>query len=227
MKKLILWDIDGTLVDAGGAGVRALLGAMKACFNIEVSADGIEMAGRTDLDIIDEMFGVYRAGSDAGDLQRCLEYYHGILETEMANGDTCVFPGVESVLHEIRGREEIEQAILTGNTRVAARVKLDHFSIRHFFAFGAYGDESKDRNALAELALRRAREGTGGTMDPRNIFVIGDTVRDVACGKAIGAHTVAVATGFCSAGELAACEPTTVLEDLADPAAFFAVIDAV
>ena len=71
MKKLILWDIDGTLVDAGGAGVRALLGAMKACFNIDVSDDGIEMAGRTDLDIIDEMFGVYRAGCEEGDPSRC------------------------------------------------------------------------------------------------------------------------------------------------------------
>ena len=115
--------------------------------------------------------------------------------------------------------------VVKRETQVAARVKLDHFSIRHFFAFGAYGDESKDRNAHAELALSRAREGAGGTMDPRSIFVIGDTVRDVACGRAIGAHTVAVATGFSSVEQLAASEPAALLADLADPHALYAVID--
>lgn len=227
MSKLLLWDIDGTLLHASGAGVRALLGAMKSCFDVDATAHGINMAGRTDLGIIAELFGKFLTKPLPRDLDRYLDEYHRILLREIKNGDTRLYPGVESALDEARGRGDIVQALLTGNTREAARVKLDHFSLGHFFQFGAFGDENADRNALAELALVRAGEVTGTAFEPERTFVIGDTVRDVACGAAIGAHTVAVATGAHSADQLSACRPTAVLPDLSDAAALFAVIDGV
>ena len=119
----------------------------------------------------------------------------------------------------------VQQALLTGNVQRGARTKLSHHGLWGFFPFGAFADDSEHRNDLGPHALRRAREHTGVDFPPDRVWIIGDTPHDIACGRVIGAKTLAVATGSHPVEALAAHQPTAVLADLSDPAAFWRLID--
>jgi len=227
MKKLILWDIDGTLIVSQGAGVRAMERAFEQRFGVKGDLSKIDWAGRTDAWITSEVFrfnGIPATPQSAHDF---LETYLSLLPAELQSGPQGqVLPGIFELLESLHRRTDLAQGLLTGNLRRGAQLKLMHYKVWHYFEFGAFADDSPLRNDLGPHALRRAKERHGIDFQPDHTFIIGDTPHDIECGKVIGARTIGVATGRYSIAELAAHRPTAVFADFADTAAFLRVIDA-
>lgn len=225
-RKLLLWDIDGTLITTHRAGRRALTRTVKVAFNIDSDLEFLDMAGRTDPYIIGQIakqFGITATEKVVHDFY---EIYFKFLQEELSQVEGNTLPGIVDILKTARKRTDISQGLLTGNLERGARIKLVHYDIWHYFEFGAFGNDGPTRNDLGPMALKRAYHLHGVEFPRHNIFVIGDTPHDIACGKAIGAKTIAVATGGSDAKALADCQPTAVLTDLSDSKAFFRVIDA-
>lgn len=227
MKKLILWDIDGTIIVSHGAGVRAMEKALTKRFGVTVNLGAIDWAGRTDSWITGEVFRHVGLPDTPQNAHDYLEAYLEVLPQELAAGPQGrVLPGVLELLEMLHHRADLAQGLLTGNLRRGAELKLTHYRVWHYFEFGAFADDSPRRNDLGPHALRRASERHAVEFEPANTFIIGDTPHDIECGKVIGARTIGVATGRYSVGELAAHRPTAVFKDFSDTAAFLKVIDA-
>lgn len=226
MKKLILWDIDGTLIRTNRAGIIALVRAFVALHGREPDTSRVEVAGRTDRWIIRRILEEQGINPTPENIHAVLEGYLQLLQGEIATREGRVLPGIHELLETLHARTDVVQALLTGNVERGARIKLEHYRVWHYFAFGAYGDDSPLRNDLGPHALRRAREHHAVEFAPENTFVIGDTPHDIECGKVIGARTIGVATGMFSLDQLAAYAPTAVFADFADTAAFLRVLDA-
>jgi len=226
MKTLLLWDIDGTLTLSGGAGMAALEAALQREFGVgaPTPTKGIDFAGRTDTWIMRQIFARIGLPGSEANLSRLLAAYLAELPAALQNPGTCILPGVSAALEQLAARGDCAQALLTGNVERGARIKLNHHGLSHYFAFGAFADDSEFRNELGPFALRRARAHHGVEFAPDRVFVIGDTPHDIACGKAIGARTVAVATGRYSVAELRAESPTLVFADLSDTAALLSAL---
>lgn len=227
MKKLILWDIDGTLIVSHGAGVRAMERALTKRFGVQGSLSGIEWAGRTDTWITREIFKRTGLPDTPENHHAYLETYLELLPRELQEGPQGrVLPGIFELLDLFHRRADVAQGLLTGNLRRGAEFKLTHYKVWHYFEFGAFADDSWRRNDLGPHAVRRARERHAVEFAPEHTFIIGDTPYDIECGKVIGARTIAVATGNYSVDELRAHAPTAAFRDFADTAAFLRVIDA-
>ncbi len=211
MKTLLLWDIDGTLLGSGGAGMRALRVPLRTLHGIDATLDDIDYAGRTDRHILRQIFTRYNLPVSDLAFDRFLDGYVAALPAELAKSGAHVLPGIPTLLAAAAARPDVTQALLTGNVRRGAQAKLGFYGLWDFFPFGA---------------LRRAREHTGVDFAPERVWVIGDTPHDIACGRVIGTRTLAVATGGHSAAALAAHRPSAVLPDLGDSAAFWRLIDA-
>jgi phosphoglycolate phosphatase-like HAD superfamily hydrolase len=217
--KLVLFDIDGTLVLTGGAGMHALNRVLSEAIGVAEGLDGVPLAGRTDRAIIADVL----ARHDRRDLldDRILEAFCGdyfrYLEEEMAKDlpGKRMLPGVESLLETLAARPDVELALLTGNLQEGARLKLSHFDLWRYFSWGAFGGDSVDRNELFPVAMAKARE-RGVAPSPRDVFVIGDTPHDVACARAGNARAIAVATGPYPVDALVATGADLVLPDLSD-----------
>lgn len=197
---------------------------LKVIFSISSDLEFLDMAGRTDPFIIQQIgkqFGLTLTEKATHDFY---EAYFGFLQEELRSAGA-VHPGILEVLEAARQRPDISQGLLTGNLERGAKIKLVQYDLWRYFEFGAFGNDSITRNELGPHALRRATKLHGVNFTPDNVFVIGDTPHDVACGKAIGARTIAVATGGSTYEELVACAPTLVLKDFSDTKAFFRVID--
>lgn len=227
MAKLILFDIDGTLVLTGGAGIRAMNRAGEAVLGIGKLLDGIPVAGRTDWSIMHD--ALKQAGHDLDEnlFTRMREAHHRYLREEIeqpGDGVKDVLPGIRELLPALQSRHDMFLGLLTGNFEEAARIKLGHFDLWDFFRCGAFGDDAADRNALVPFAVERAREYGLGSFAYADIVVIGDTPHDVACAAAVGALPVAVATGNFTVDQLQATGAPIVLEDLSDTSAFLTMI---
>jgi phosphoglycolate phosphatase-like HAD superfamily hydrolase len=146
------------------------------------------------------------------------------MPTTMPAGKARVLAGIHDALAAVHEHPEIHQALLTGNLEAGAKLKLSFLEIWHYFEFGAFADDSYDRNELGPFALRRAKEKLGIDFPPERVYIIGDTPHDIACGKAIGAKTIAVATGAFSVEQLAAFGPTHAFRDLSDTQALLDVV---
>lgn len=226
-KKLILWDIDGTLIVSQGAGVRAMEKALAKRFGMKCDLSQIDWAGRTDSWITGAVFRHVGLPDTPQNSHDYLETYLELLPGELRDGPQGqVLPGIFQLLETLHHRADIAQGLLTGNLKRGAEFKLTHYKVWHYFEFGAFADDSPRRNDLGPHALRRAGERHGCEFAPERTFIIGDTAHDIECGKVIGARTIAVATGKHTVAELAAHEPTAVFPNFADPAAFLRVIDA-
>jgi phosphoglycolate phosphatase-like HAD superfamily hydrolase len=225
-QKLLLWDIDGTLMLGDRAGERALVVALRNVFGLEGTLAQVEVAGRTDKLIAEDILRVYGIASTPKTIHDFLEGYLAALPGELGRGKPRLLPGILRTLEAVAARPDLAQGLLTGNLSHGARLKLSHFDVWRYFPFGAFADDAVQRNDLGPHAVRRAGDHHAAEFLPPHTFVIGDTPHDVACGKAIGAATIAVATGQFSVATLAACEPTLVLPDLEDTAGFLAFIDA-
>ncbi len=213
---LLLFDIDGTLVDTGGKGMKALRKTAVEVFG----GDGppLDLAGSTDLGILENLY--LHFGLDASDEQThaFFEAYHGHLEASLeANpAEGRVLDGVIEVLEDLARNENAQLALLTGNTSLGAAIKLKHYGLSQHFSFGAYGSDRADRNLLGRIALERAFAITGREFHPERTLVIGDTPKDIACAHAIGARCLAVATGRFSREQLEAAGADWVLGSLSE-----------
>ncbi len=221
---LLLWDIDGTLIASGGAGLKALQAALKADFAIEGSIADIDFAGRTDTWIMREVFRKFSLPATEANFTRFFDGYLRELPAALHNPQARVLPGAREILHAATVHGGFAQGLLTGNNRGGAQAKLAHHGLWEHFAFGAFGDDAERRNDLGPHALRRAREAHGYDFPAARTWIIGDTPHDIACGKAIGARTLAVATGGSTAAELQAHAPDAVVENFSDTAAVLALL---
>jgi phosphoglycolate phosphatase len=222
---LLLWDIDGTLVNMDRAGERALIIAIRNLYGREMGLElPIDLRGRTDTSICRDLLAYLDIPCTPQEEIRLRTTYLSLLPMTMSEGSARVLAGIHEALEAVHAHPEIHQALLTGNLKEGARLKLSYLGIWHYFEFGAFADDSHIRDELGPFALQRARELLGITFPPENVFIIGDTPHDIACGKAIGAKTIAVATGTFSAESLALLNPTYTFSDLADTQALLDVV---
>jgi phosphoglycolate phosphatase-like HAD superfamily hydrolase len=214
--RLILFDIDGTLIDSGGAGVRALDLALKELFSVENGFQGISMAGKTDPLIMREGLVKHRLPSD-GNLEKVTAAYLRHLQQEIQNDRKKIKPGIYETLDKLRGMTGLSIGLLTGNIERGARIKLEPFQLNAYFPSGAFGSDSEDRNMLLPVAVTRYQELFSYTIRIEECIIVGDTPRDVECAQIYGAACFAVATGPYSADDLRDAGADYVVEDLSDP----------
>jgi phosphoglycolate phosphatase len=220
MKRLVLFDIDGTLLSAGGAGARAVRDAMMEVYGQTGAIGGYNMGGRTDPQIVRELLtavGWSLEDVEAG-LERLWDAYLRNLRVEVARATIRPFPGVPELLDRIEvSGEPTVLGLLTGNVMEGARLKVDAAGLGFGrFRVGAYGSDHWQRPELPAVAARRAREATGLDFAGKEIVIIGDTPFDISCGAHLGVRTIATATGSHSATDLARHEPDYLFDDLSD-----------
>jgi phosphoglycolate phosphatase len=215
-RRLLLWDIDGTLISTGAAGHRAIALATSQRFGGSGDLEGVEIAGRTDSGIAHQILAKYGEPITEDNMTSFLDLYLDLLAQELPLSKGRVLPGVLELLKRAEHRSDTITGLLTGNLRRGAQLKLEHYQLWHFFAFGAFADDHHDRNQLGTFALTRAHEGTGQEFLPEQVDVIGDTGHDIACGKAFGARTIAVATGLWTCEKLAESAPDFLFDDLSN-----------
>lgn len=226
-EKLLLWDIDGTLISTGQAGEFALEDSIRATLQSPPDLSGIEIAGRTDRAIAMQILLKYGREPSIDNVAHFLDGYVAALARRLPERRPfgTVYTGITDILEEVRRRPNLAQGLLTGNIRRGAQLKLEHYDVFHYFEFGAFADDDHDRNRLPPFARARAEALYQVSFPPHSIFVIGDTPHDIACGKAIGAHTIGVATGRFSAQDLALAGADATFPNLTDKIAFFNFID--
>src|SRR5205809_5451501 len=194
-KRLLLFDIDGTLIHSGGAGVHALKSAFKERFGVADDLRDIEIAGMTDSGIVVSILNKHKIPTINENVSAFLDSYVHFLSLELPRRKGKLLPGVLKLLEKLKSRSHLVLALLTGNVSRGARLKLEHYGVWHFFEFGAFADDHRDRNELARVARARAKEKHGRESASSEIDIIADTPRDIACGKTLGARTTAAATG--------------------------------
>ena len=211
MSRLLLFDIDCTLIDTGGAGMKALKDAARELFGAE--GPELDLAGSTDSGIVKGMLDYF--GSELSHEDFYKAYLHYLpLNLTLFNGR--VLPGVDALLDALQSKG-CTLGLLTGNIERGAWDKLEHYGLSDYFAFGAFGDDHEDRNKLGPIALKRAQKTMEMEFSPENTIVIGDTPKDIACGKALGATTLTVTTGGFSIAELVAYGADYAFDDLTAP----------
>lgn len=214
--KLLLFDIDGTLLSAGGAGTRSLNRAFESVLGIKEAYRNFEMAGKTDIQIIKEGLRLHQIEPSKNLIDVILEHYLRFLEIEINNNSKHLKPGVWEFINLNLKSFGYPMGLLTGNIERGARIKLEPFGLNPLFPFGAFGSDHEDRNQLLPFALRRFSEISKLDLDFSNVIVIGDTPRDVACAKPYGAKVIAVATGPYSVDALMMTEADVVVETLGE-----------
>ena len=217
MAKVLLFDIDGTLVLTGGAGLRAMTRAFEEVFDVRESID-VPMAGRTDAWIVSQVAARHGFVCDEDALGRFHDRYiaHLARELHQPGPRKGMMPGVRALLETLAPRDDVYLALLTGNFAEGARLKLEHFDLWRFFRCGAFGDRALERNGLLQVAMDAVRTSGGPAVKPADVVVIGDTPLDVAVARAGGALSVAVATGSHGVDALMETGADRVLSDLGD-----------
>ncbi|MDX1648147.1 MAG: HAD family hydrolase [Longimicrobiales bacterium] len=215
MRSLILFDIDGTLVQ-GGPAKTAFVDAMTETYGTPGPLRDVSFAGKTDPQIARELLlgaGLSHEEIDEG-FERLWDRYLTNLEALLPRDPVRVLPGVVELLDVLARLEAVGVGLLTGNIEGGARLKLSSGGLWEHFRFGSFGSDHEERDRLPAIAVGRARELYGDMVSPELAVVVGDTPRDVACGKAGGTRTVAVATGSYSHQDLASSGPDHLLHDL-------------
>ncbi len=218
--RIILWDVDMTLLYSGGAGSLAFRRAFEQLYGIPDAFSRVEFTGRTDWSIfrsglehhglLDEANGAFER-----ELRRFKERYFSLLERTLAETDGRVMPGVPEALAALSNEDgRARQGLATGNFRRAAFMKLRYFKLDGYLEEGGFGDDAEDRNRLVAIAIERM--AAGDDYDPSNVWVIGDTLLDIKAAQSNGAHALAVATGPLSVDELLAQGADVAFEDLSD-----------
>lgn len=220
----LLFDIDGTLIRTGGAGMVAIKQAMREMFGLE-SISKVPVHGRTDEGILTDLFAA-QSLSFAEHRETFSRRYWELLPQTLLAGEGEVLPGVEALLAKLDTIPEISMGILTGNAEPAADIKLQHFGLEKYFHFGGYGDRHGDRNDVARLAQQSAEAALGEQFQADHVWVIGDTVNDVVCARSIGAKVIAVETGGGSRDVLSQSNPDCQLATLAQTEDFLKAIGA-
>jgi phosphoglycolate phosphatase-like HAD superfamily hydrolase len=212
--RLLLFDIDGTLILTGGAGLRALDRALCQVVGIVNALDGLGLNGKTDPAIIREVFDAQGRFDSTEFLDRILETYEELLRDEVAQSDKyIILPGIYSFLQDFHSRDDLAIGLATGNIERGARIKLARGDLNRYFPFGGFGSDSESRTELVRCAAEKGCRHAGRSIDPRDTFVIGDTPRDVHAGRQAGFRTVGVATSTFSREDLLAAGADLALSD--------------
>jgi phosphoglycolate phosphatase-like HAD superfamily hydrolase len=228
--RLVLFDIDGTLLDSGGAGRRALLRAVSEALGGPIDGDGerVAFAGRTDPAILRSILTAHGSESvPAERAERIFARYVSLLEEELYDPAIGrLHDGVLDLLERLDREPDFRVELLTGNIEAGARVKLARFGIDGFFRYGAYGSDAEERDLLVPIARARAAALERTDLADAPIVVVGDTPLDVRCARAGSARVLAVGTGFASFDALAAASPDALLASLADTEAVVSLLRA-
>jgi phosphoglycolate phosphatase-like HAD superfamily hydrolase len=226
---ILLFDIDGTLLSAGGADRRAVLLAFRELWDVDAAVDGVPVHGRTDPEIMEEIF-LARLGRASGATEReqLHRRYLCHLEKELATSPGFqVLSGVSGLLDTLGADADIVLGLATGNIEEAAKLKLQRADLLGRFRFGGFGSDAADRETLLRVAIERGKAHLTRLADHNPVIVVGDTVFDVTAGKRLGATTVAVATGGDSWETLATAAPDHLLPDLSQLTSFLTILQGV
>ncbi|MFO1476956.1 MAG: HAD family hydrolase [Verrucomicrobiota bacterium] len=217
MIRLVLFDIDGTLVHTGGAGVKAFAEVFRTEFGTVDGFERLKFAGRTDYSLMREFFSFHNIPASPENCRRFVDRYVFFLDHILATSRTEACPGVWEFLGELRAlRPPPMIGLLTGNLRLGAEIKLRHFDLWKEFEMGAFADDHEDRDRIAAAARDRGSRILGGGLRGEEVLVIGDTPYDIRCGRAIGAKVLAVATGGASYEELLKHDADWTVRDLTE-----------
>ncbi|MFQ5846130.1 MAG: HAD family hydrolase [Candidatus Methylomirabilales bacterium] len=226
MIHLLLFDVDGTLIHTGGAGVRSFQRTFRELFGIEAVTEGIRFHGRTDLEITEDICAARLGRSPTPEEIEaiCSRYLTHLREEVRLSPGYRIMPGLPGLLETLCGRADVRLGLATGNLEGAARVKLGRADLNRYFSFGGFASDAKDRTALIHKAIERGQTLVGRSQHGIQAIVIGDTDLDIACGREAGATTVAVATGGDSWETLLQAAPDHLLKDLSHPEELLAIL---
>jgi phosphoglycolate phosphatase len=210
---VVLFDIDGTLIDAGGAGQAAMVAAMIEEFAASRPVSGISTAGRTDRAIGMDLFQFHGIEPSNAHWARYLQAYFRLLPESLVLRRGEVLPGVKRLIRRLVKSREVRLGLLTGNFAEGARLKLAHYELGKHFDFGGFGDEHLDRDDVARDAFKLVKTRYPD-MTPDRVWVVGDTPADIHCARAIGAKVLAVGTGMYSAEDLEMYGPDLLVRNL-------------
>ncbi len=226
---LLLFDVDLTLINSGGAGRRSMVLAFEKLFGTRNGLDKVNFAGRTDILILKDAL----AHNDlqwSQDIQSDFKklYLENLpVEIYKQSGDKHVEPGVIKLLNILLDQPDFKLGLLTGNWRDGAKIKLEYFHLFDFFELGVFADDAEIRADLPPISAEKFEDKFGMTILPEQVFIIGDTPLDIACAKPYGARSVGVATGSFSTKELRDAKPDFLFPDLTDHEAFLSIFDEV
>lgn len=221
---VFLFDIDGTLINSGGAGQAALAEAFIDVFDIP-DPENVPVHGNTDRGIAADLFSRHDIDNTPENWQRFMDAYLHHLPQQLPRRQGKVLPGVVDLLNELSSRDDVAVGLLTGNVRRGAQIKLDYYRLMHHFKFGGFGDHHLQRNDVAQSALDEVKQRFNGQAALQRMWVVGDTPKDIQCARHIGVRVAAVATGVHSRDELAAEQPDLMMDGLTDSSALLAMLD--
>jgi phosphoglycolate phosphatase len=215
LSSVLFWDLDGTLLTTGRAGMFAFENALADVCGVHADLQPLVTSGSTDAEVAALVLNTVGQEATSERVDAVLRAYEQRLPASLPRRQGRVLPGVREALEDLEGRDGVRSFLLTGNTPAGARAKLAHYGLERFFPDGA-GAFCIDNGSRTDIARRALLLAKGA----EQMYVIGDTPADVECGKAIRARTIAVASGWHSLDQLAACEPWTLLEEIPEPARF-------
>jgi phosphoglycolate phosphatase-like HAD superfamily hydrolase len=220
---ILFWDIDGTLLTTGKAGVPAWETAVRDITGRDFQLSAVRIAGLSDYLIAVRAFELLGIDATAAQIDELVQRYESLLDVTLPQRQGRVLPNVREILEQTAGRPDVRSYLLTGNTRGGARAKLSHYDLWKYFPDGAFAQDTGERSSIAARAVELARRS--GPISDERLFVIGDTPHDVHAANAIGALTIAVATGGYSREELEPHRPWRVFDELPGPDEFLSLID--
>ncbi|MFT5523121.1 MAG: phosphoglycolate phosphatase [Pirellulaceae bacterium] len=221
---VLLFDIDGTLIRSGGAGIAALNQVCEKAFG-KTGQKSVPVHGCTDRGIISSLFAAHDIENTQENWDTFQETYLGILPNTLNERPGRVLPGVHDLLDELRPRTDVALGLLTGNTQRAAEIKLNHFGLSGYFEFGGFGEHHSHRDDVARLAYANACNHLDAEVPSERVWVLGDTPADIQCGRAINANVLAVLTGGVDRELLANGNPDLLLDDLSDAREFISKLN--
>jgi len=221
---LMIWDIDGTLINPRGSGRQAMNKAFHAVYGVENAFEGISMSGRLDGVIVRDAFNKYNVSES--EIYSFYNAYCKVLEeTMLFENPIELLPGVEGILTNNENLNKVYHVLGTGNLEKGARIKLSAHNLNRFFPTGGFGDEKLERWEIISKAITEAEKSFELKFEKANIYVIGDTPFDIECGKVLGVNSIAVATGSHSLEELLKHGADYTFESLMDTKRFLSVFE--
>jgi phosphoglycolate phosphatase len=214
--KLVLFDIDGTLVDCGGQARLAFADALQHVMGTTGGLAAYDFSGKLDPRIVVDLLGTMGLTREhaIAKMPEVRTAYLERLEDNLRVEKMRLLPGVGELLEALEARDDVALGLLTGNWEEGGRIKIGRYDLNRYFPFGSFGDDGMDRNELPPIAMARARKLHDHEFLSRDTIIVGDSLLDITCAKAHGIRCLAVATGKTSPDTLAAARPDWLEEDL-------------